>query len=88
MDGETHDFAQVGSAHGCPTYQRVDDVSLWCRNLLGFGWSVCTDSGQVLGRPFENPGQGALPPEGLWVSARGERAYLYDMTTDERAPAG
>ena len=78
-DGVIYDFAATGMADGYPAYKRVV-VDLWCRRLPEFGWSVCADSGAVLGRPLASAGQGALPPEGMWVSAKGDQAYVYDMT--------
>lgn len=79
LDGSAHEFAQVGTADGYPIYQR-SDVDLWCRRLSAFGWSVCTDSDEVLSRPFADAGHGDLPPAGMWVSAKGDQAYVYDMT--------
>ena len=58
----------------------TDDADVWCRRLPDFGWSVCTDSGAVLARPFADAGQGEVPPEGMWVSAKDDRAYVYDLT--------
>lgn len=79
-DEETYRFVPAGSAHGYRAYRRIDDVGLWCRRLPDFGWSICTDAGQVLARPFARAGWDELPPEGMWVSAKGERAYVYDLT--------
>lgn len=79
-DGTTYRFVPAGTAHGYPAYRRIDDAALWCRRLPDFGWSVCTDAGQVLARPFAGAGWEELPPEGRWVSAKDERAYVYDLT--------
>ncbi len=78
LDGLTYEFVRDGWAYGYPSYKRVDD-DLWCRRLPDFGWSICTASGEVLSRPFDNPGQSDLPPEGVWVSRRHQRSYVYDM---------
>jgi hypothetical protein len=80
VDGATHHFTRAGTAYGYPAYRRTDDPSLWCRRLPDFGWSVCTDPGHVLARSFAEPGRGQLPPEGMWVSGKGDRAYVYDLT--------
>jgi hypothetical protein len=33
---------------------------------------VCASSGEVSRRPFDDPGDGDLPPEGIWVSRKGD----------------
>jgi hypothetical protein len=64
--------------------RRVDgltyvDLELWCRRLPGFGWAVCTGSGEVASRPFDDLGDGDPSPEGVWVSRNGDRSYVYEM---------
>lgn len=78
IDGLTYDFVRDGEAHGFPSYRRVDR-DLWCRRLANFGWAVCTNSGEIIGRPFDDPGDGDLPPEGTWVSRKGDRSYVYEL---------
>jgi acyl-CoA thioester hydrolase len=78
-DALTYDFALNGAAEGYPVYKRTDS-DVWCRRLAGIGWAVCTDSGNILARPFASAGEGALPPEGMWVSAKDDQSYVYDMT--------
>ncbi len=77
-DGLTYEFVRDGDAYGYPSYRRVD-LDLWCRRLPGFGWAVCGSSGEVFSRPFDDAGDGDLPPEGIWVSRKGDRAYVYEM---------
>jgi hypothetical protein len=79
-DEATYRFVAAGTAHGYPAYRRIDGVAPWCRRLPDFGWPICTDAGQVLARPFAGAGWDELPPEGMWVSAKGERAYVDDLT--------
>ncbi|MFC8385989.1 hypothetical protein [Nocardia sp. NPDC057272] len=55
------------------------DLDIWCRRLPGFGWVVCNAADEVSSRPFNEPGQGEIPPEGVWVSRKGERSYVYDL---------
>jgi hypothetical protein len=81
-DGLSYQFGRAGTAGGYPAYRRTDEADVWCRRLPGFGWSVCTDSGAVLARPFFDAGQGEIPPDGMWVSAKDDRAYVYDLTTE------
>lgn len=78
VDGMTYEFARDGDAHGVPSYKRVD-LELWCRRLPDFGWAVCTESGEVFSRPFDDAGRGDLPPEGVWVSRKADRSYVYDL---------
>jgi hypothetical protein len=77
-DGLTYEFANEGQAHGFPSCKRVD-LDVWCRRLPDFGWVVCTASGEVSSRPFDDPRRGDLPPEGAWVSRKGDRSYVYDL---------
>ncbi|MFD3702216.1 hypothetical protein ACFWUP_03655 [Nocardia sp. NPDC058658] len=85
VDGLTYEFARDGDAHGYPSYRRVD-LDIWCRRLPGFGWVVCNAVGEVSSRPFDDAGQGEIPPEGVWVSRKGARSYVYDLVrADPRA---
>ncbi|MEV6256464.1 isochorismatase family cysteine hydrolase [Nocardia sp. NPDC051911] len=82
VDGLTYEFAREGEMHGFPSYKRVD-LDIWCRRLPGFGWVVCSESGEVSSRPFDDAGRGDLPPEGVWVSRKGDRSYVYDLIRDD-----
>jgi hypothetical protein len=85
-DGLTYDFVRDADAYGFPSYRRVD-LDLWCRRLPNFGWAVCTSSGEVVSRPFDDPGDGDLPPEGVWVSRTGDRTYVYELIRAETTQA-
>jgi hypothetical protein len=88
LDGLTYEFVRDGEAHGFPSYRRVD-VDSWCQRLPDFGWAVCNKAGEVSSRPFDEAGQGDLPPEGVWVSRKGERSYVYDLVrADSHAATG
>ena len=87
VDGLTYDFVRDGDAYGFPSYRRVD-LDLWCRRLPNFGWAVCTGSGEVSSRPFDDPGDGDLPPEGIWVSRKSDRSYVYEPIRAETQSAG
>lgn len=63
---------------GGPCYRRVDSELCCCR-LPEFGWCVVDSTGVVTSRPFDDPGLGELPPEGVWVSRKGAKSYVYDM---------
>lgn len=84
-DGLTYQFARDGDADGVPSYKRVD-LDLWCRRLPDFGWVVSTAAGYVHSRPFDDPGRGDLPPEGVWVSRKGDRSYVYDLIRAVHSP--
>ncbi|TCJ97555.1 hypothetical protein [Nocardia alba] len=78
VDGLTYEFVRETTAPGYPSYRRVD-LDLWCRRLPDFGWVVCDANGTVSSRPFDDAGPGDLPPEGVWVSRKGDRSYVYDL---------
>ena len=82
VDGLTYDFVRDGDAYGFPSYRRVD-LDLWCRRLPNFGWAVCTSSGEVSSRPFGDLGDGDFPPEGIWVSRKGDRSCVYELIRAE-----
>ena len=82
-DGLTYEFVLDGEAHGHPSYKRAD-LELWVRRLPTFGWVVCDAAGEVSSRPFDDAGQGELPPEGVWVSRKGDKSYVYDLVRDPR----
>ncbi|MHA7652718.1 hypothetical protein ACX9NE_24260 [Mycobacterium sp. ML4] len=77
IDGLAYEFVRQGEAHGFPAFRRVDR-EIWCLRLPDFGWVVCDESGAVSSRPFGEPGHGGLPPEGVWVSFKRDRSYVYD----------
>lgn len=86
VDGLTHEFVRDGEAHGYPSFKRVDR-DVWCRRLPDFGWVVCNQAGAVSSRPFADPGLGGLPPQGVWVSFKGDASYVYDLAqTDAEVP--
>jgi len=88
VDGLTYEFVRDGEVHGFPSYKRVD-LDIWCRRLPDFGWVVCNEVAEVSSRPFGDAGWGDLPPEGVWVSYKGDRSYVYDLVrSDVQAAAG
>ncbi|WP_433593708.1 hypothetical protein [Nocardia sp. CA-145437] len=78
VDGLTYEFVRDGDAYGYPSYKRVD-LDIRCLRLPDFGWAVCTSDGAVSSRPFDDAGRGAFPPEGVWVSFKGDRSFVYDL---------
>lgn len=82
VDGLTYEFVRDGEVHGFPSYKRVD-LDIWCRRLPDFGWVVCNEVAAVSSRPFGDAGWGDLPPEGVWVSYKGDRSYVYDLVRSD-----
>lgn len=78
VDDLSYVFVRDGEAHGFPAYRRVD-LDQWCQRLPDFGWVVCNTAGEVSSRPLADAGLGDLPPEGMWLSGKDDRAYVYDM---------
>ncbi|MDR3663047.1 MAG: hypothetical protein P4L86_22115 [Mycobacterium sp.] len=88
VDGLAYEFTRDGEAHGFPSYKRVD-LDIWCRRLPDFGWVVCDAADDVSSRPFDEAGQGEFPPEGVWVSRKDDRSYVYDLVhIDAQAATG
>lgn len=78
LDGLTYEFVRDEDAHGFPSYKRVD-LDVRCLRLPDFGWAVRTAEGAISSRPFDDAGWGESPPEGVWVSFKGNRSYVYDL---------
>ena len=85
LDGMVYTFLFDGVAHDYPSYRRLG-TDLWCRRLPDFGWCTCNNAGVVNGRPLAQAGFGSRPPEGMWVSAQGDRSYVYDLVLDSAHP--
>jgi hypothetical protein len=80
-DGVTYEFVpEADPPRGEQSYRRVD-MELFCRRLPDFGWCVVDSDRQVLSRPFDDAGRGESPPQGTWVSRKGDRSYVYDLYT-------
>ena len=57
------------------------DKDLWVKFLPQIGWAGVNASDEVLSIPWSIPvaNQGELPPEGKWVSCKGDKSYVYDV---------
>lgn len=78
-DGLSYDFVpEKDIQFDYPSYRRTD-FDVYCRRLPDFGWCVVDPDGRVLSRPIDDAGFGELPPQGAWLSGKGERAYVYDL---------
>jgi hypothetical protein len=80
IDPTCYRFVHTGEREGYPAWKRVD-LDLWVVRRADVGWVVVDAAGAILGRPSHvlPAAQGDLPPEGDWVSKKGDRSYVYDL---------
>ncbi|WP_082718582.1 MULTISPECIES: O-methyltransferase [unclassified Sphingobium] len=83
-DGLIYRFAPAGMIEGRPIWRRTDrDLRLqWSRPM---GWHVTDKAGAMLSRPWEveKERQAGLPPEGIWVSRKGAKSYVYNLAWED-----
>lgn len=83
-DGLIYRFAPAGVSEDRPIWRRTDrDLRLqWTRPT---GWHVADEAGAVLSRPWEveKERQDGLPPEGIWVSRKGAKSYVYSLAWED-----
>lgn len=81
LDGLIYDFDRVEIREGVFGYKRRDQ-ELWINWHQTFGW-VAWDgqSDYIGGRPWYVLPDKQLdhPPEGLWISYKGDKSYVYDL---------
>lgn len=89
IDGLVYRFLPLPAVAGRPVWQR-SDRALFLRWIDRHGWVVCDGAGVMLSRPWtvEKEQQGALPPEGLWVSCKPPKAYVYHLAHHHAAQGG
>ena len=60
-------------------WKRID-MDLWIKFLPQFGWVCVNEHKEIFSIPWIMPWseQGDLPPEGKWVSCKGDKSYVYD----------
>lgn len=79
-DGQTYVFDRAGPGR----FVRRDDPSLTIDWEGPWGWLArLPENGVVAGRPWEilPAHQNAeAPPRGVWLSRKGERCYVYELT--------
>ena len=82
IDGLVYRFHRDTIPDGELGYRR-EDRELWILWTEDRGWiSVLPETGALSGRPWEiTPGAQSAesPPEGIWVSRKGEKSYVYDL---------
>ena len=81
LDGLVYRFHRDTGPDGQPAYRR-EDADLWIVRSDAWGWiAVLPEDGAIAGRPWETlpHEQGDAPPEGVWVSRKGDKSYVYDL---------
>jgi hypothetical protein len=89
IDGLVYRFHRQTAPDGRVGYRR-EDRDLWIVWSERWGWvSVLPEEGAIAGRPWEVPReeQGDAPPEGTWVSRKGEKSYVYQLLYVRHEPA-
>ncbi|MEO1248728.1 MAG: hypothetical protein AAFW76_02695 [Pseudomonadota bacterium] len=80
-DSLIYRFELKTDAQGREGYKRTDG-DYWIIKHPKFGWVAGKwDSEEIFGRPWNTlpADQGPYPPEGIWVSRKGSRSYVYDL---------
>jgi len=79
IDDLVYRYEPSGRRDGKPCWQRID-LNLTLHWSDRSGWIVSDAEGAILGRPWdvERHEQGPLPPDGIWVSRKGAKSYVYD----------
>lgn len=81
IDNLVYTFERIEGEHGLIGYKRTDGEHwIVCHKRLG--WIAGRqDSEDVFGRPWNTPpaAQENHPPEGIWVSRKGPKSYVYDL---------
>jgi hypothetical protein len=80
VDDVIYRFEPAAPMGGYSAWKRVD-LDLWLTWIPERGWCVVDAQGVANGRPWnvELADQGSEPPEGEWLSKRGNKSYVYDL---------
>ncbi len=82
VDGLVYRFHRDTTTDGTPGYRR-EDRDLWILWTKDRGWvSLMPETGALSGLPWEvtrEEQNQEAPPEGIWVSRKGEKSYVYDL---------
>ena len=88
-DGVVYTFVQTMQRDQTIGYKRLD-VDLWITKRPDWGWVVWDEeSRSCTGRPWNvlPVDQGDHPPEGIWVSRKDSKAYVYCLVYVESSTA-
>lgn len=79
-DAFTYRFEPAAPREGRPAWKRVD-LDLWLAWVSPRGWCVVDAAGVCNSRPWglEPADQRGDPPEGEWISKKGDKSYVYDL---------
>ena len=78
-DDLVYTFTRESSPDGTPGYKRSDG-DYWIVRRADYGWVAWNfDDNSVAGRPWDvlPERQMNYPPEGIWVSRKGPKSYVY-----------
>ena len=81
-------FAAEGTRFGCISYRFLGgDLAIHWHPR--WGWCAADSSGEVVGLPMSvpMPEQRNRPPEGLWVSRKGQVSHVYELRWGQGAEA-
>jgi hypothetical protein len=87
IDGASYRFEPCAPSEGYPAWNGVD-IDLWLTWIPRSGWCVIDGHGDINSRPwnFELAEQGEEPPEGEWLSKKGDKSYVYNLVRFAAAP--
>ncbi len=74
-------FEAATDSDGRAGFKRCDG-EYWIIRHESLGWIAGSwDSDEVFGRPWDQltPQPRSAPPEGVWVSRKGAKSYVYDL---------
>jgi len=74
-------FVRETDPRGAIAYRRLD-LNVWIRRDATLGWIAWDKETQACtGRPWDvlPDDQGDHPPEGVWVSRKGPKSYVYKL---------
>ncbi|MBE9638289.1 hypothetical protein IQ782_15655 [Salipiger pacificus] len=81
IDGLIYRFERHTGPHGRVGFKRTDGEH-WIFRHERLGWIAGHwDSDEVFGRPWDQAQvqPEAAPPEGIWVSRKGPKSYVYEL---------
>jgi len=82
IDGFTYLFDRVERTDGSIGYKREDE-ELWINWHEDLGWVAWDGESEYIGGKswYTLPkNQSNFPPEGIWVSMKDDKSYVYDLT--------
>ena len=81
LDWLVYTFTRATDERGRAGFLR-EDGPYWIVHHATLGWVAADfDSDEIMGRPWDQlaPQSPDAPPEGIWVSRKGAKSYVYDL---------